>query len=289
MISLWAIGFLGALAMVMGVQAEGQIGVAKRVGERIQGLHEAWGGVARGVAALKGWSDEHQHEPLPPVLEGEGFRVSAETGRVPLNAASAAVLAALVTQVGVPEGSTAEEIAAAIVDWRDPDDTVSPHGAETSYYERLSPPYPCRNANFGSAEELLLVRGVDSTLLTKLRPYVTVRGATINLNTAPAVVLQAAGLSASAAEKLAAYTAGPDAKPGTKDDRQFSSVAAAPSAAGLSPPETATFSAASAWLTTTSTTYALRAEGPVPGRAAPRVIECVVDSTTWKVLEWHEE
>lgn len=287
-VSLWTIGFLASLAAAMAVQAEGQILAAKHVGGRIQAFHEAWGGVARGVAALKDGLREKDHQPLPPVLEGTGFRVSAEPGKVPLNAASAPVLAALITQVGVPEGSSAEEIAAAVVDWRDADDTLSPNGAESPYYEALSPPYPCRNANFGSVEELLLVRGVDSTLLTTLRPYVTVWGDKVNLNTAPAVVLQAIGISASGAEKLAAYTAGPDGKPGTKDDRQWTSVAACPAEAALSPEETATFSAASGWLTTTSTTYAIRAEGPVPGRPTPRVIECLVDSTTWKIVAWHE-
>ncbi|OGX39679.1 MAG: hypothetical protein A3C53_05515, partial [Omnitrophica WOR_2 bacterium RIFCSPHIGHO2_02_FULL_68_15] len=263
--SLWAMGFLAALAMAMGVQAEGQIRAARHVGIRIQAFHEAWGGVARGTAAVRDWPSEEGGDPLPPVLAGDGYLVRMEPGKVPLNAASAEVLAALITQVGVPEGSTAEEIAAAIVDWRDVDDTVSADGAEDDSYEALSPPYACSNTDLTSVEELLLIRGVTSELYTALRPYVTVRGATVNLNTAPALVLQAVGLSASAAEKVAAYTAGADGVRDTEDDRSCTSVAACPAETELSPEETSTLTAASSLLTTTAAAYAVRGEAHVPG------------------------
>lgn len=286
--SLWAMGFLAALAMAMGVQAEGQIRTARHVGVRIQAFHEAWGGVARGAAAVKDWPTGEGDEPLPPVLTGDGYLVRREPGKVPLNAASADVLAALITQVGVPEESAAEEIAAAIVDWRDVDETMSPNGAEDDYYEQLSPPYACPNADLASVEELLLIRGVTSELYTALRPYVTVRGATVNLNTAPALVLQAVGLSASAAEKVAAYTAGPDGARDTDDDRSCASVAACPAAVELSPEETSTFTAASAGLTTTAMAYAVRGEAHIPGREQPRVIDAIVDATTWNTVEWRD-
>jgi type II secretory pathway component PulK len=64
------------------------------------------------------------------------------------------------------------DIANAIVDWLDPDDTPRQAsdggtlgGAESDYYLSLSPPYKCKNGPIDSLEELLLVRGVTPLLL----------------------------------------------------------------------------------------------------------------------------
>lgn len=57
------------------------------------------------------------------------------------------------------------EIAAAILDWRDADETVRAGGAETEYYSNLVHPYSAKNGPFESVEELLLVRGVTEQLL----------------------------------------------------------------------------------------------------------------------------
>jgi type II secretory pathway component PulK len=54
-----------------------------------------------------------------------------------------------------------QDVAAAILDWRDADDETRPGGAESMYYLSLPDPYVAKNARFESVEELLLVRGVD--------------------------------------------------------------------------------------------------------------------------------
>jgi len=58
-----------------------------------------------------------------------------------------------------------QDIAAAILDWMDPDDTPRPSGAENEYYSILATPYRCKNGPLDSLEELLLVRGVTPLLL----------------------------------------------------------------------------------------------------------------------------
>lgn len=58
-----------------------------------------------------------------------------------------------------------EEIADAIVDWVDSDDTARAAGAEASHYAGLNPPYLTKNGPLNSVEELLLVRGVTPQLL----------------------------------------------------------------------------------------------------------------------------
>jgi general secretion pathway protein K len=47
-----------------------------------------------------------------------------------------------------------------IMDWRDKDNFHRANGAEDEYYLALPEPYKCKNGDFTSIEELLLVRGV---------------------------------------------------------------------------------------------------------------------------------
>ncbi len=57
------------------------------------------------------------------------------------------------------------QIAAAVMDWRDPDSTVSTDGAEDETYARFTQPYKAKNAAFESVEELRLVSGVTAGIL----------------------------------------------------------------------------------------------------------------------------
>ena len=57
------------------------------------------------------------------------------------------------------------DIADAVVDYLDADDTARTAGAESSYYAGLSPPYQAKNGPLNSVDELLLVKGVTPQLL----------------------------------------------------------------------------------------------------------------------------
>ena len=57
------------------------------------------------------------------------------------------------------------EVAHAILDWLDTDDTPREYGAEVEYYSSLMPPYAPANGPLKTLEELLLVRGVTPDLL----------------------------------------------------------------------------------------------------------------------------
>lgn len=48
-----------------------------------------------------------------------------------------------------------------ILDWLDADDDPRPNGAESDYYERLDPPFSCKNGPMDSIEELLLLPGIS--------------------------------------------------------------------------------------------------------------------------------
>ena len=57
-----------------------------------------------------------------------------------------------------------EDIADAIIDWRDGDDTPSAAGVEGGYYENLPIAYTIRNGPFRTIRELLMVKGVTEEL-----------------------------------------------------------------------------------------------------------------------------
>jgi type II secretory pathway component PulK len=123
------------------------------------------------------------------------------------------------------EPEQAEEIAAAIEDWRDEDDKERPKGAEGFYYRSLRDGYDCQDGPFEHPEELLLVRGVTPEIYRAVEPYVTPYGwGRVNLNTAGRVVLQALGLSEAGVAGLLAYRGGENSVEGDDDDRQLVSV-----------------------------------------------------------------
>ena len=91
--------------------------------------------------------------------EGGGilYGVSDEESRLNVNVAATNELLQL------PEMTP--DVVAAIVDWRDADNEVTPGGAEASYYASLQPPRQPRNGPFETVRELLMVRGVTRPLL----------------------------------------------------------------------------------------------------------------------------
>jgi len=171
---------------------------------------------------------------------GEGtFRISArdasarhtrygltdEERRVNLNTAPTDVLERMLQTAGGANPEHAEEIAAAIEDWRDEDDIKRPSGAEDFYYQTLANPYACKNRPFEQPEELLLVRGVSPALYRRLEPVITVHGSgKINLNTATRDTLRALGLSREGVSGLTYFRSGEDNREGTSDDRILPSV-----------------------------------------------------------------
>lgn len=86
-------------------------------------------------------------------------------------------------------------IAAAAIDWIDPDGVASgPWGAEDGHYLAMNPPYLAANQPFVDPAELRLARGVDGAAWEKLRPHVAAlprHGVAVNVNTAGPVVLAA--------------------------------------------------------------------------------------------------
>jgi general secretion pathway protein K len=105
---------------------------------------------------------------------GYGVEVDVrfEQGRINLNNESAEVLSAAFASKGI-EVARAQQLAAAIVDWRDEDDEALEEGAEQSDYEAAGRFGP-RNGWFESLGELLHVYGMDKSLFLCVQPLFTV-------------------------------------------------------------------------------------------------------------------
>lgn len=100
------------------------------------------------------WSD-NEEDFNDIMLAGGRFTVRAvdEASKLNINTATRGQLLALPNMV--------EDVADAIIDWRDKDDTPRPGGAEAGYYENLQFRYVARNGPFRTIRELLMVKGVS--------------------------------------------------------------------------------------------------------------------------------
>ena len=98
-----------------------------------------------------------------PVMEyGQGrYRVEIgnESGKVNINKAGPKLLSMMLNGLNL-EDDHREVIVDSIRDWRDKDYFHRVNGAEDDYYLSLPEPYECRDSDFESVEELLLVRGM---------------------------------------------------------------------------------------------------------------------------------
>ena len=184
---LWSVALLSLVVIGVLHTARIDLLVGKNYGDRIQARYLALAGVEKAKALLyqnardrsrsnKNHSGELYDEPqqFRDISLGRGvfqvfrrgrqdegggviYGVSDEESRLNVNSADTNQLMKL-------DGMTSD-IAAAIVDWRNSGNNLTPGGAGPDYYSSLQPPYLPRNASFETVRELLMVRGVTADLL----------------------------------------------------------------------------------------------------------------------------
>lgn len=184
---LWCLVLLAVV--VVGVLHQARLGlfIARHHGDEVQARYLAIAGIEKAKALLaldardrrragRAHSSELFNAPglfkdivlgpgrfsvLRPGTPAEGggwiHGVADEEGRLNINVAGTNELLRL-------PGMT-QDAAAAIVDWRDNDNTVSAGGAEAGHYASLNPPYLPRNGPFQTPRELLMVRGISPQML----------------------------------------------------------------------------------------------------------------------------
>jgi len=253
----WALSLLAIFAVSLGGTARSQLSFSKRLVQDATLRLAAEAGMARARAwlaqpqdaaaeeekgSLKLWMERGEifgDSSVGPAVFSLGYDfvdavsgeprffygLADEEGKVNLNTAAPDVLARLfkgALDIGSPQ---AQQLADAVVDWRDADSASQDKGAEDDFYEGLPVPYACKDAPFDAPDELLLVRGFDATIYKKIKGYVTVFGSgRLNINTVSAKVLEALGLGPKLVDKIVLYRRGPDARWGTADDGIFASV-----------------------------------------------------------------
>lgn len=144
-----------------------------------------------------------------------------EEALVDLNYAPAPLLAGLIEAVGGdPEDAAA--LADRIVDFRDPDQEEEPLGAEDEAYAAAGLAHGAQDAPFRTAEELLLVLGLEPALYERLLPHITLFSGSEGidpLRASPTVLLAIPGMTEEAVETILAL--GPDEDPYDRLDEEL--------------------------------------------------------------------
>jgi general secretion pathway protein K len=172
-----------------------------------------------------------------------------------INTANATEIQQALTLMGV-DASDISVVSDSIQDWIDTDDAPRVAGAESDYYQGLTPPYYAKDAPIDDLSELLLVRGITPEMywggsstnhqgaafqhklglgtapgeepdypfgLAEI--FTPVSSGKININTADMNVLQMIpGVDGATAENIIKYRSGPDGEDGTEDDTPYQNV-----------------------------------------------------------------
>jgi competence ComEA-like helix-hairpin-helix protein len=183
---LWCMALLSIVVIGVLHTARLDLMVVKTYGDRIQARYLALAGVERAKALLYQDAQDRKRarknhtgylydtpEQFQDVPLGRGkfsvfraapdggsdpvYGITDEEGRLNLNQAKSEELAKL--------NGVTPDIVAAITDWKDDDNNVSPGGAEAEYYMGLKPQSLPRNAPFQTVRELLMVRGISREAL----------------------------------------------------------------------------------------------------------------------------
>lgn len=193
---LWCLALLSLLVLGLLHSTRLDLQIARHHADRLQARYLALAGVERATALLYHEARERsrsaqshrgtyfdqpaQFRDIPlgrgsyrvfrggQPDEGGGlvFGVSDEESRLNLNTADADMLSRL--------PFITPDLPPAILDWRDPDNAVTPGGgAERDYYTALQPPGLPRNGPFYSVRELLQVRGIPPELFWGDDPHGT--------------------------------------------------------------------------------------------------------------------
>ncbi len=193
---LWVLAFLSVIAIALIRETREQTRFAAAMLEDAKAEALAEGGVQRAMAALLDPAPDWQADGAPHELRlGDGVvtvRIEDESGKIDLNRADDAALVSLLESAGL-ELEEARRLAAAIEDYRDPDDIRRPGGAEAVDYQAAGLTHGPRNAPFESPEELLEVLGMTPAVLAAVEPLLTVYSPAqeVNLAAASEAVLRA--------------------------------------------------------------------------------------------------
>lgn len=214
---LWTLFLLAALTVAVAAYVDGQVELARRLGERVTARQAARAGVDHAVARVmletnaweafqEGWAHgENEFRDIRcgsrvrwtawhAVEQSDGsvvtnFGLGDEQARVDLNLAREEVLVSLFRVAAGLSAEKAGLLARDVARARTAAtaETPSPPGLEAGVWSVAD----LQNGPFQSVHELLWVRGMSREIFERVEPYCTVHGAArVNINTAGPLVLR---------------------------------------------------------------------------------------------------
>ena len=319
---MWVVSVLVMMVVAMSAQVGGQINYSRNFRNRTRAEWLAQAGIRQALAELNkekktSWYDSlrdswcNNAEVFKSISLGEGsftvshqyiedndsritfYGISDEERKLNFNTAGLSIIKKLLEEVGGLDKLESQKVAAAIVDWRDPDGEITEQGAEDYYYQTLKNPYHCKDKKIDVSEELLLVRGMTPELFSKIEPYITIYGkGPVNINTASVPVLLALGLNEPLAKKVIQFRIGTDGLTGTSDDNTITNPAEISvligSKVSLSESERQSLNAlyVANLITAVSSYFLINSEGELPAQESKK-ITCIVsrDGQVWRWFE----
>ncbi|MBN2189825.1 MAG: general secretion pathway protein GspK [Candidatus Aureabacteria bacterium] len=255
-LTVWVLCYLSILAVGAGNMAFSRLLFAKYAKNRLVSYYLAKAGIEKAIIMIEADEDKGVVSFNIPILsnedafmeypcdtgffsvcyavslEDEGseggkrflYGAEDESSRININKAPSGVLQKLLVNTADARPEEAYEIANSIIDWRDKDSNLSDMGAEEQYYSELDIPYHCKNSDFEVPEELMLVKGMNADIFSRISDIITVYGnGKVNINTAGKKTMLALGFSPEFADDVEEYRKGGDGVAGTDDDMVFMS------------------------------------------------------------------
>jgi general secretion pathway protein K len=224
---LWLLGALATLALVYSLYVNQATTAFLDHNERLQATALVYSGVE--LAAYRLSEKPNQRPSAGRFTFRQGRAVievafSAENGRIDLNYAPKELLAGLFTGLGA-ENQDALYFADRIVAWRTPLAAGMPD-SETAIYQSAGKSYGPRHGRFQSVDEIGLVIGMPSSLVTHALPYLTVYSGQpgINVLSAPPAVLAALpGMTPDRLQMLIAARENTESQDASADQSQIQS------------------------------------------------------------------
>ena len=210
--------------------------------EPYDSLNQVWAGGPGGIGTSNSPLADVQREiTLNDTGVSFTWNITNMESKANINSAGDGMIQQALMLMGADAGQ-ATPIVNSILDWIDPDDNTRIQGAEKDFYQNLQPPYTAKNGPIDDMSELLLIKGITPEMYwgtsTSDHPpsqfvpradrshlpsdsasfpvglvdlFTPVSDGKININTAPATVLQLIqGMDALSAEAIVAAREGED-------------------------------------------------------------------------------
>ena len=177
--TLVVLAFLSIMALMLAQKFRASARISAMKMESVEAGALSQAALTRAIIALTDPDLEKAWKPdgVAHAIDLDGHKVSIkirdELGKLDINTADPELLKRLFVHVQEDEGK-ADQLVAAMEDWRDQDNTRRPLGAEAADYRREGRNHLPANAPFEKVSELAWVPGMSDALFACVAPALTV-------------------------------------------------------------------------------------------------------------------